>query len=221
MSGDGDLRRNPIVCGALGGYDPELVREVGRRMAGELSVVHEDGALDPASRPPADPLARARARGFAWSEGPPGERKVGFWKDAARELAACGLVVQGQRRRVHSSVSGVAPIYHLEHGGAVYFASRIDPLVRALPRRLTIDWRAWASIFYLRFPLGERTPFLEVKRLRPFSTLEWDGARRASPHRPAPLALGRGRASPRPGATGLTPRSRRCGRRSRRSRRAR
>ncbi len=44
----------------------------------------------------------------------------------------------------------------------------------ALPRRLTIDWRAWASIFFLRFPLGERTPFGEVKRLRPFSTLEWD-----------------------------------------------
>ena len=50
-----------------------------------------------------------------------------------------------------------------------------------MPRRLTIDWRAWASIFYLRFPLGERTPFLEIKRLRPFSTLEWDdGGQRPS-----------------------------------------
>ena len=185
MSGDGDLRRNPVVCGALGGYDPELVREVGRRMAGELSVVHEDGeSILLLDRPPI--RWRGRGRGLAWSEHPPGERKVGFWKDASRELAACGLVVQGQRRRVHSSVSGIAPIYHLEHGRAVYFASRIDPLVRALPRRLTIDWRAWASIFYLRFPLGERTPFLEVKRLRPFSTLEWNGAderRRTVRHR--------------------------------------
>jgi hypothetical protein len=101
---------------------------------------------------------------------------VRFWKDASRELAACGLVIHGERRRVHSSVSGVAPVYHLADGNAVYFASRIDPLVGALPRRLTIDWRAWASIFYLRFPVGERTPFLEVKRLRPFSTLEWDEA---------------------------------------------
>ncbi len=79
---------------------------------------------------------------------------------------------------MHSSVSGVAPIYYIEHEGAVYFASRIDPLVQALPRRYTIDWRAWASIFYLRLPIGERTPFQEVKRLRPFSTLEWDADRR-------------------------------------------
>ena len=83
----------------------------------------------------------------------------------------------------------------MEHDGAVYFASRIDPLVTALPRRLTIDWRAWASIFFLRFPLGERTPFLEVKRLRPFSTLEWDEERRAPPHRRTSVALGGDRAS--------------------------
>ena len=185
MSRDDDLRRNPVVCGALGGYDPGLVREVGRRMAGEMSVAHEDDRsillLDrPAIR------WRGRGQGFAWAEGRPGERKVGFWKDASLELAACGLVVQDQRRRVHSSVSGVAPVYHVEHGRAVYFASRIDPLVKALPKRLTIDWRAWASIFYLRFPLGERTPFMEVKRLRPFSTLEWDDAgeqRRTVQHR--------------------------------------
>ena len=180
MSGAGDLRRSPVVCGALGGYDPELVRDVGRRMTGELSVVHEDGdSILLLDRPPI--RWRGRGRGLAWSENPHSDRPVRFWKDASRELAACGLVVQGERRRVHSSVSGVAPIYHLAHGNAVYFASRIDPLVRALPRRLTIDWRAWASIFYLRFPLGERTPFLEIKRLRPFSTLEWDdGGQRPS-----------------------------------------
>jgi Asparagine synthase len=167
--------RTALACGALGYYDRELVYRIGSHLVGEVSVAHEDDRsillLDrPAIR------WRGRGQGFAWTEGRPGERKVGFWKDASLELAACGLVVQGQRRRVHSSVSGVAPVYHVEHRRAVYFASRIDPLVKALPKRLTIDWRAWASIFYLRFPLGERTPFMEVKRLRPFSTLEWDDA---------------------------------------------
>ena len=119
-----------------------------------------------------------RAQGFAWSEARPAQRNVASWKDAACELAACGLVAHRERRRVHSSVSGVAPIYYVEHAGAVYFASRIDPLVQVLPRRYTIDWRAWASIFYLRFPIGDRTPFQEVKRLRPFSTLEWDADHR-------------------------------------------
>jgi hypothetical protein len=174
MSGASEPRRNPVACGALGDYDGKLVRRIAGHMVDGMSVVHEDDAsilvLDrPAIR------WRGRGRGFAWSEGGLRKRHARSWKEASLELAACGLVAHGRRRRVHSSVSGVAPVYHLEHAGAVYFASRIDPLVRALPRRLTIDWRAWASIFYLRFPVGERTPFLEVKRLRPFSTLEWDG----------------------------------------------
>jgi len=185
MSPRSEPRHNPLACGALGDYDPRLVRSIAERIGAGPSVAHEDASsillLDRA------PIRwRGRGRGFAWSEGRSCERTVRFWKDAAVELGACGLVVQSERRRVHSSVSGVAPVYHMEHGEAVYFASRIDPLAMALPRRLTIDWRAWASIFFLRFPLGERTPFLEIKRLRPFSTLEWDGrggGRRTVEHR--------------------------------------
>jgi asparagine synthase len=170
-------RRTPLACGALGHYDGALVREIGGRLAGELSVVHADeGSILLLDRPAIRWRARGR-QGFAWSESPVPRRPVASWREAACDLSACGLVAGRHRWRVHSSVSGVAPIYHLEHQGAVYFASRIDPLVQALARRYTIDWRAWASIFYLRFPLGERTPFLEVKRLRPFSTLEWDHVR--------------------------------------------
>ena len=173
MSRRSEPRHNPLACGALGDYDPGLVRRIGEGIGAGLSVAHEDGSsillLDRA------PIRwRGRGRGFAWSESRSRDRTVRFWKDAAVELAACGLVVQNERRRVHSSVSGIAPVYHVELDGAVYFASRIDALAMALPMRLTIDWRAWASIFFLRFPLGERTPFGEVKRLRPFSTLEWD-----------------------------------------------
>jgi hypothetical protein len=175
---DSDPRRNPLACGALGRYDPALVAEIGRRLAGEASAVHEDGSSILLLDRPAIRWRARRTQGFAWSEGRPAKRSVASWKDAACELAACGLVAHREHRRVHSSVSGVAPIYYVEHEGAVYFASRIDPLVQALSRRYTIDWRAWASIFYLRFPIGERTPFREVKRLRPFSTLEWDADRR-------------------------------------------
>jgi asparagine synthase len=175
---DQDPRRNPLACGALGRYDPALVAEIGRRLAGEVSAVHEDGGSVLLLDRPAIRWRTGRTQGFAWSESRPAGRGVASWKDAACELAACGLVANGERRRVHSSVSGVAPIYYVEHAGAVYFASRIDPLVQSLSRRYTIDWRAWAAIFYLRFPLGERTPFGEVRRLRPFSTLEWDADRR-------------------------------------------
>jgi asparagine synthase len=177
---DRDSPRNPLACGALGRYEPELVAEIGRCLAGEMSTIHEDGGSILLLDRPAIPWRAGRAQGFAWSETRPAKRSVTSWREAACELAACGLVTRGERRRVHSSVSGVAPIYYVEHAGAVYFASRIDPLVQALPRRYTIDWRAWASIFYLRFPVGERTPFLEVKRLRPYSTLEWDPIRQAA-----------------------------------------
>src|SRR5256885_15402608 len=157
-----------------------LVAEIGRRLASEMSTVHEDGRAILLLDHPATRWRARRSRGLAWSEGRPAKRSVASWQDAACELAACGLVFHGERRRLHSSVSGVAPIYHVEHEGAVYFASRIDPMVQTLPRHYTIDWRAWASIFYLRFPIGERTPFREIKRLRPFSTLEWDADRRAA-----------------------------------------
>ena len=71
MSGADEPRRNPVACGALGDYDPALVREIGRRMDAELSVMHDDGSsillLDRA------PIRwRGRGRGFAWSEGSSG-----------------------------------------------------------------------------------------------------------------------------------------------------
>jgi hypothetical protein len=62
----------------------------------------------------------------------------------------------------------------MHDGDATYFASRIDPLVMSHPEqhKLTIDWQAWAGIFLMTAPLGDRTPFLEVRRLPPFTTLK-------------------------------------------------
>ena len=78
-----------------------------------------------------------------------------------------------RRRRSACSYHGVAGLASLATaiGGATYFASRIDPLVAAFEERLSIDWEAWASIFLLTAPIGERTPFAEIRRLSPFSLL--------------------------------------------------
>ena len=73
---------------------------------------------------------------------------------------------------LHSSVAGVAPIYHLAHEGAIYFATTIDALALATPRRLSVDWEAWSTILSINFPLGDRTPFAEIRRLPPFSRLK-------------------------------------------------
>jgi len=111
------------------------------------------------------------ARGLGWVETDvwrPGP--VSGWEDAARR-GACGMVVEGRRRFLHSSVSGMAPLYWLDDGGATYFCSRIEPLVRSASAAFDIDWDAWAAIIALRYPLGDRTPFAGVRRLGPFETL--------------------------------------------------
>src|SRR5215207_1277024 len=180
---------NPAVCGALGDFDPERIERMKKtlgRLEIPLEIVHEDkGSVLLLDREPVSWVGRG-ARGFGWSEGLATGAEATSWKQAAQRLACCGLVVEGTARYVHSSVSGVTPVYYTEDGDATYFASRIDPLVESSPagQRLTIDWEAWAGIFLMTAPVGERTPFLEVRRLPPFSTLKHRpgrGAHRLSP----------------------------------------
>lgn len=163
--------RAPIACGALGRYDPDRLRRMAE-LLGAGAFVHEDDSsaliLD---REPVE-WSGNRQRGLGWAEGDarrPPTRFAGW--TAAAEAGICGLVLDGRRRFLHSAVNGLAPLYWLEQGGAVYFASRIDPLVRTSPSRLSIDWDAWASIVALRFPAANRTPFAEISRLPQSSTL--------------------------------------------------
>jgi hypothetical protein len=173
----------PSVCGALGNYDRDRVLRLAAALDGGSRVVHEDERsilmLD------REPLrwSGTHQQGLGWIEGTPWRGDASDWGEASRR-GACGLAIEGRRRYVHSSVNGLGSVYWLEDRGAVYFASAIDPLVRTASRPLSIDWDAWASIVVLRFPIGERTPFAEIRRLEPFSLLRerWRGFR---PHSPA------------------------------------
>jgi hypothetical protein len=111
-------------------------------------------------------------RGVGWIEGDArrAPTRLADWR-AASGAGICGLGIDGRRRFLHSAVNGLAPLYWLEDGGAVYFASRIDPLVRSSPGRLSVDWDAWAAILTMRFPPGDRTPFAEISRLPQHSLL--------------------------------------------------
>ncbi|MEX0875753.1 MAG: asparagine synthase-related protein [Actinomycetota bacterium] len=106
--------------------------------------------------------------GFHWG-GAPGHR-IRSWKDAARGLY-CGLVVDGVRRVLHSDVSGVSALYVRPERDATYFSTAIDPLVRA-GGEVTPNWEAWAAILALGCPVGDRTPFAEIRRLEPWTLLE-------------------------------------------------
>lgn len=166
--------RNPLACGALGRYDRAAVARIAAALPAAPSEVHADRRsclwLD------RQPLRwrSGLAQGLAWSERYPAPDPAGVrsWEAAATRLDACGLALGARRRAVHSSVSGVAPVYWIDHGDATYFASRIDALVRGLELRLDVDWKAWAAILTMRLPLGERTPFRQIRRLRQFTLLE-------------------------------------------------
>lgn len=164
--------RAPLACGALGSYDRERVGRIASRLGCFPRPVHEDsGSILLLDREPIEWRGGGQ-QGFAWIEGEiwqPGT-PVGDWKQAASR-GLTGLVVEGRKRYLHTALNGLAPIYWIEEGGAVYFASRIDPLVRTAPRPLSIDWQAWAAIIAMRYPLGDRTPFAEVRRLPNFATL--------------------------------------------------
>jgi hypothetical protein len=138
-----------------------------------MSIVHSDaGSILMLDREPIG-WRSLRARGLAWSEGAPRTGgAIRSWERAATALPGCGLVIQGRRRFVHSSVTGVGPVYHLSRGDATYFSSRLDALVLAAGGPLSIDWLTWASILTIGWPMGERTQFAEAKRLGPFSVLE-------------------------------------------------
>ena len=164
---------SPLVCGALGRYDRARVDAIAAALGhDDVRIVHEDPtsvlAMD------REPLrwGGRRHQGLGWIEALPWQDGASDWQDASRR-GACGLVLDGRHRRLHSSVNGLGSIYWIVDGDALYFASRIEPLVRTSPRLLSIDWDAWSSIIALRYPASDRTPFAEVRRLQPWSTLTW------------------------------------------------
>ncbi|MCF6376529.1 asparagine synthase-related protein [Nocardioides KLBMP 9356] len=168
--------RSPLVCGALGRHDRDRVRRMAAALGADVRIQHEDRtatlALD------REPLRWGDRRhgGLGWIEGQPWRAGPTTWEQAST-AGACGLVLDGRKRRLHSSINGIGAVYWMVDGDAVYFSSRIDPLVQAAPGPLTIDWDAWSSIIAVRFPAGDRTPFAEIRRLEPYSTLSVERGR--------------------------------------------
>ena len=163
---------SPLVCGAVGRFDPDLAGKIASGFDAGLREVHRDRRsalwLD------REPVVwhGSQVRGLSWSERLPGATgRERDWRQAA-SAGGCSLLIDGGRRGVHASSSGIAPLYWLADRDAAYFATAVDPLARAAPRPLSVDWAAWASILTLGYPPDDRTPFLEIKRLDPLATLE-------------------------------------------------
>jgi len=171
--------RAPLACGALGSYDRSRVARIAALLGDLPQPVHEDdSSILMLDREPSR-WGSGPERGLGWVEGDLRQLGPGLHdRQAAARAGLCGLGFAGRKRFLHSAANGLAPLYWTEEDGAIYFASRIDPLVRATSRLFSIDWDAWASIIAMRYPMGELTPFAEVRRL-PHSATLLRGLRRA------------------------------------------
>lgn len=187
---------SPLACGALGPYRPELLDGVRAALVRDavapagiaLREIHRDASaglwLD------REPItwSGGEAAGFAWAECAPGPPRTPSGRADAATLGTCGLLLEPQGPAVHSSISGVGPVHWLERDGAVYFCTRIEPLLAAGEPPFDADLEAWASILTIGYPLGDETPFREVRRLAPFSTLSIEGGRARATEHPWPWA---------------------------------
>ncbi len=75
---------------------------------------------------------------------------------------------------------GKKPLFWARRGARLYFASEMKALLRVLPAP-EIDRSALLQYLALGYPAGLRTPYLDIERLAPGGTLEFDqqGLRRA------------------------------------------
>jgi hypothetical protein len=167
----------PYVCGALGRIDPVVVAKLaaaGPRCRPALQSEH--AVLY--STAPLPPYRRAEGRfAFSWGERrpDPADKRSEAWMAVAETYETPGLIGEGSRVTLHAGALGLVDVYHVRIGEAVYFSSLIQPLLSLVP--VELDWAAWASIIQVTFPLGEATPYTEVKRLPGSAALVFDGER--------------------------------------------
>lgn len=162
----------PYVCGAIGPVDPdrlEALKAAGPRVRPALRTpeaeLHSSHPLPPYYRD-------GRSCAFAWGE----RRPTAFtsWISAAETYETPGLIDDGERVTLHAGGLGLVDVYYLVDGATVYFSSLLAPLLTLARRPYTIDWAAWASIVRMTFPLGDGTPYAQVRRLAGSSALVHD-----------------------------------------------
>ena len=163
----------PYVCGALGRIDAGVLEKLtaaGPKVRPALQTA--EAALF--SSLPLAPYHRAdHTYAFAWGERRPAGSSE--WISVAETYETPGLIFDGVRTVLHAGGLGLVDVYYARVGGAVYFSSLLKPLLDLVP--VEIDWHAWASIIQVTFPLGEATPYDQVKRLSGGTALTWADGR--------------------------------------------
>jgi asparagine synthetase B (glutamine-hydrolysing) len=157
-------RARPYICGALGRWDLAVLRRLRLTAPTDVHEVHTSprAALLASATP-----ARWRSggtRGYLWgplADGTPATS----WRDAAERRLAAGLAVRYGEATLHADALGIQEVYVRQLGDATYFSVRIEALLELDDAPLHTDWSAWADILAVTCPLGDGTPFEEIRRL--------------------------------------------------------
>lgn len=166
-SGDEDSRylASPFVCGAIGQWDERTLARLVRNAPVSVAPIVKDGRLALFSSGETLRWGSATSAGYCWGALAQGS-VPSDWADASERWMATGAAIGQSGIAVHADALGFQDLYYRRMGDAVYFAVRIDPLVDLDDTRLHVDWGAWASMLAVTSPVGDATPFVEIRRLR-------------------------------------------------------
>jgi asparagine synthetase B (glutamine-hydrolysing) len=165
-----------LVVGAIG----RPRRRILRRLEGALATPLVSRIRSPhavlLSAAPLETWHEGQAHGAVWSSQAAGSSPHD-WSSASQDRLAAGLAVDPARAWLHADGLGLADLFVRRLDDAVYFSNRLAPLAVLTPGSLTADLDAWASILSAGSPLGERTPYLEIRRVPAATAWGWDGDR--------------------------------------------
>lgn len=160
----------PKVIGSLGPVPLRRVEAAARAAGIDVPpVVEAEGLATLYVAQPASPCVGVDGTRASWALSPFGDDR------AVLEVDGAGAALRGDE-------AGVVPLYYRFVADGVLFGSRVDDLVRVGDGDLHADWSAWAGILTASLPVGDRTPFEEIRRLLPDRYLSArDGRVRSAP----------------------------------------
>jgi len=160
------FRHHPLVLGVVGRPDEPASRRFFEEAPDACILVRND-RLEVRAQ---GPVEGRGTPGLYWGTAVYSPNRQARWQDKSEETGAAGLFREDKRWVLFTDAIGLNSIYLRELDGSLFFSTRMAPLI-ALPGHLSVDWSAWSSIFVLGAPLGETTPFLEIRRLEGASGL--------------------------------------------------
>jgi len=109
--------------------------------------------------------------------------------DRLRGMYALCLIGPDGRTWLARDPFGIKPLYIMEHGGGLAFASEPRAFFAAGMMQRVLDDGAARELLDLNYVLGESTPFQGLRRLAPGEVVEVRGGRIVSGHRKAAISL--------------------------------